>query len=77
MLRTAGWHVAGSVLLAGTVLGLCIFLPVVGIPLSLLSVLVLVVWYALMALRLGRLATAGRGPATDGVRTAATIPARA
>ena len=65
MLRTAGWHAAGRVLIAGTVLGLCIFLPVVGIGLSLLSVLVLVVWYALVAVRLGRLAAAGRGRAAE------------
>ena len=77
MLRTAGWHAAGRVLLAGTVLGLCIFLPVVGIPLSLLSVLVLVAWYALMAVRLGRLATAGRGLATDAARPADVLPTRA
>ena len=77
MLRTAGWHAAGRVLLAGTVLGLCIFLPVVGIPLSLLSVLVLVAWYALMAVRLGRLATAGQGLATDAARPTAVLPTRA
>jgi hypothetical protein len=56
MLRADDWRTAGRVLIAGTVLGLCIFLPVVGIPLSLLSVLVLVGWYALVAVRLGRLA---------------------
>lgn len=77
MLRTAGWHAAGRLLLAGTLLGLCIFLPVVGIPLSLLSVLVLVAWYALMAVRLGRLATPGRGPATDPARPAAAVATQA
>jgi hypothetical protein len=61
MLRTPGWRASGRVLLAGTMLGVCIFLPVVGIPLSLLSVLVLVVWYALVAIRLGRLAGLRRG----------------
>jgi hypothetical protein len=76
MLRAAGWRMTGWVLLAGTLLGLCIFLPVVGIGLSLLSVLVLVVWYVLVAVRLGRLAAAGRRLATDGYRPAAVIAAR-
>ena len=58
MLRTHGWNAAGRVLIVGTALGLCIFLPVVGIPLSLLSVLVLVAWYAIVAVRLARLASA-------------------
>jgi hypothetical protein len=65
MLRTAGWHATGRVLILGTALGLCIFLPVVGIPLSLLSVLVLVAWYALVAVRLGRLAGLRRGREAD------------
>jgi hypothetical protein len=77
MVRTAGWRATGRVLLAGTALGLCIFLPVVGIPLSLLSVLVLVAWYALVAVRLGRAANAGKGPATESVPTPSSVlPAR-
>ena len=76
MLRTSGWRAAGRLLLGGTVLGLCIFLPVVGIGLSLLSVLVLVAWYALVAVRLGRLAATVRGLAPDPARPAAIVPAR-
>jgi hypothetical protein len=76
MLRTAGWLATGRVLLAGTALGLCIFLPVVGIPLSLLSVLVLVAWYALVAVRLGRLGGLGRGAAVEATSSAAAAPAR-
>jgi hypothetical protein len=76
MVRTAGWHAAAWLLLAGTVLGLCIFLPVVGIALSLLSVLVFAVWYVVVAVRLSRLAAAARVPASDGARPAAALPAR-
>lgn len=65
MLRTAGWQVAGRVLIAGTALGLCIFLPVVGIGLSLVSVLVLVAWFILVAVRFARLARMS-GPITTG-----------
>ncbi len=77
MLRTAGWHAAGRLLLAGTALGLCIFLPVVGIPLSMLSVLVLAVWYLVVAVRLGRLAAASRVPASDAAGPAAALATRA
>ena len=77
MLRTAGWHAEGRLLLAGSLLGLCLFLPVVGIPLSLVSVLVLVAWYALVAVRLGRLATAGQDPATDAARPTAAVVTQA
>jgi hypothetical protein len=76
MLRTPGWHAAGRLLLAGTVLGLGIFLPVVGIPLSLLSVLVLVAWYVLMAVRLGRLGAPDRGIAAEAARPAVPVPTR-
>jgi hypothetical protein len=77
MLRTASWHAAGWLLLAGTALGLCIFLPVVGIGLSLVSVLVFAVWYLVVALRLWRLAAAARVPARDADRPAAVVPTRA
>jgi hypothetical protein len=75
MVRTAGWHAAAWLLLAGTVLGLCIFLPVVGIALSLLSVLVFAVWYLVVAVRLGRLAVTARG-GHDAARSAVALPAR-
>ncbi len=77
MLRTAGWHAAGWLLLAGTVLGLCIFLPVVGIAISLVSVLVFAVWYVVVAARLWRLAAATRDAGREADRPAAVLPTRA
>jgi hypothetical protein len=56
MLRLAGWKAAGRILIAANILGLCIFLPGVGIALSLVSVLLLVAWYVLVARRLAGLA---------------------
>jgi hypothetical protein len=76
MLRTAGWHAAGWLLLAGTALGLCIFLPVVGIAISLLSVLVFAAWYLVVAVRLWRLAAAARVATRDSTAPAA-LPTQA
>lgn len=73
MLRTAGWKLAGRILIAGTALGLCIFLPVVGIGLSLASVLVLVAWFVLIAVRFARLArTVDAGTASTAMAPAAS-----
>lgn len=47
---------AGLVLAGGNLVGLAIFLPVVGIPLSLVSVLILWAWFAVAGVQLLRLA---------------------
>lgn len=52
--RAAGWAV-----LSGNVVGLGIFLPGIGIPLALLSVVVLWAWYVLVGIRFVRLAVGG------------------
>jgi hypothetical protein len=77
MLRAAGWRTAGRVLILGTVLGLCIFLPVIGIGLALLSVLVLVPWYGIVAVRLVRLASGVAAQAPVTAQHQGAVPAQA
>ena len=56
MLRSPVFHrAAGWAVIVANVLGLGLFLPGIGILLSLVSVLILVVWYALIGWRLVRL----------------------
>jgi hypothetical protein len=50
--RLAAWAV-----IVANLVGLGLFIPVVGVPLSILSVLILIVWYLLIGWRLVRLPT--------------------
>jgi len=75
MLSANAWRASGRVLLVGTALGLCIFLPVIGIGLSLLSVLVMAAWYVLVAMRLVRLASDATAPEQTPASPARAIPA--
>lgn len=50
--RVAAWAV-----IVANVVGLGLFIPVIGVPLSILSVVILIVWYLLIGWRLVRLPT--------------------
>ena len=65
-------RVAGTSLVAANVLGLAIFLPVVGIPLSLVSVLVVCAWGLVAGVHLLRL-----GLRTEAAEPAPAVPATA
>lgn len=48
-------HLAGWAAIVANVLGMGLFIPTIGIPLSIVSVAILIVWYALVGWRLVRL----------------------
>jgi len=51
---------AAYAVIAGNLLGLALFVPVVGVPLSIISVFILIAWYLLIGWRLLQLGTESR-----------------
>jgi hypothetical protein len=63
MLRSRGFtRIAAYAAIAGNLLGLGLFIPTVGVPLAILSVVVLIAWYLLIGWRLLVLANPGTAP---------------
>jgi hypothetical protein len=68
-------HVAAYAAIAGNLLGLALFVPGIGVGLSLLSVVIVWVWYVLVGVRLVRLARSSTARSVSSAATAVRLAA--